>query len=167
MDGESVVDYSDLPNWRLIEIAAKELSKKSVDGTFTRREIISYINDVLLKGKEPRNPDSLNPMIQAVTVNVPGGAPGGIGKYILFRVGRGRYRLYNPETDEITKFKVKEEVFEDVDIPISRVDSTGRVLIPERVRETLNLKPGDYVAFVISKNKEVVLKRAKLKIELE
>jgi len=166
MGGEGV-DYSSLPNWRLIEIAAKELSKKSVDGTFTRREIISYINDVLLKGREPRNPDSLNPMIQAVTVNVPGGAPGGLGKYILFRVGRGRYRLYNPETDEITKFKVEEGVFEDVDIPISRVDPTGRVLIPETVRETLNLKPGDYVAFVISKNKDIILKRAKLKIELE
>jgi len=76
-------------------------------------------------------------------------------------------RLYNPETDEITKFKVEEGVFEDVDIPISRVDPTGRVLIPEMIRETLNLKPGDYVAFVISKNKDVILKRAKLKIELE
>jgi len=41
-----------------------------------------------LKGKEARKTNSLNPMVQAVTVNVRDGALGGIGKCILFRVDR-------------------------------------------------------------------------------
>jgi len=161
------IDYSRLPNWRLIEIAARELSKRSVDGTFTRREIIDFINNVLLKGCEKRNPDSLNPMIQAVTVNVPGGAPGGIGKNILFRISRGRYRLFNPETDEVTKFSFAEKsVVGKINVPISRVDSGGRVAIPIEIRRFLGLREGDYVAFVIS-NGKVVLRKARLRIELE
>ena len=171
------VDYSALPNWRLIEIAARELSKRKSDGFFTREEIINYINNVLLRGREKRNPSSLNPMIQAVTANAPGGAPGGIGKNILYRVGRGLYRLFDPSTDKpipekdlghVSSYSVEPalpEVVED-DILISRVDGAWRIVLPEKVREKLNLKVGDIVAFVEEGGK-IVLRRARFRIELE
>lgn len=161
------LEYGKLPNWKLIEIAARELSKKSPDGTFTRKDIIDYVNNVLLKGRAPRKPSSLNPMIQAVTVNVPGGAPGGIGKHILFRVSKGRYRLYNPETDKITKH-FREEIYliEKVGVPIAKVDNYYRIEIPVDIRKRLNVKPGDFVAFLIKEN-EIILKKAYFELKFE
>jgi hypothetical protein len=35
-------------------------------------------------------------MIQGMTINAPGGAPGGIEKKVFYRVAPGRYELYNP-----------------------------------------------------------------------
>ena len=171
------IDYSKLPNWKLIEIAARELTMKKPEGVFTREELINYINNVLLKGYKPRNPSSLNPMIQAVTANVPGGAPGGIGKNILYRVGRGLYRLFDPEKDEVIPEKAvgykmtaapKELIELNIvsEIPVSRVDSSWRIVIPESIREYMKLKPGDYVAFT-RVNNMIVLRKARLKIELE
>ena len=47
-----------------------------------------YARKVKIKGKRARKTNSLNPMVQAVTVNVRDDALGGIGKCILFRVDR-------------------------------------------------------------------------------
>lgn len=73
----------------LIKEAAEHFDK--TQGTFTRIDIKNYITeqypDFLLAV------DSLNPIIQGVTINAPGGAPGAIGKDILERVSRGLYRL--------------------------------------------------------------------------
>jgi hypothetical protein len=40
---------------------------------------------------------SLNPMIQGMTINLRGGAPGGIDKEIFCSVGRGLFELYDPK----------------------------------------------------------------------
>ena len=70
-----------------IRDAAKHLDR--TQETFTRRDIIEHI-----KQKYPDvNPDTVNPMIQGMTVNAPGGAPGALGSNVLYRVGRGRYKL--------------------------------------------------------------------------
>ncbi len=169
------VDYSQMPNWKLVEIAAKYLSKKNINGLFTRREIIDYINNVLLKGIG-RNPDSLNPIIQAVTANAHGGAPGGLGKNILYRVGRGQYRLFDPSRDKpipekeygfkTTRSIEYPELKIEGEFPISRVDGVWRIVIPEKVREVMNLKPGDYIAFT-EEGGRIVLRKARFKIELE
>jgi len=151
-----------LPNWKLIEMAAKSLAARSPDGTFTRKQLIDYINNVLLKGYPPRKVDSLNPMIQAVTANAPGGAPGGIGKNILYRVGRGRYRLFDPKTDRAIPEKAGVgggevgrglEGYEKPppphylrgvglgDVYPSTIDSGGRLLIPLELADRLGLNP--------------------------
>lgn len=92
--------YRRLSNLELIAIAAKALAGDDGMNEFTRRDIIRYINSTLLKdSSNKRNEQSLNPMIQALTVNAPGGVLGG-GKYrkrLLWRVARGVMMLYNPK----------------------------------------------------------------------
>lgn len=53
----------------------------------TRKAIIKQLSGL--------NPDSINPMIQAMTVNAPGGAPIGpkYWKKVFRRVGWGEYEL--------------------------------------------------------------------------
>jgi len=92
------MEYKSLPNAELIAIAARALAGKNRTNEFTRRDIIKYINFTLLKDSpKKRNEQSLNPMIQALTVNAPGGAPGGNAyrKKLLWRTGRGQLMLYN------------------------------------------------------------------------
>jgi len=74
----------------LIKEAAKSLDKTK--GIFTRQDIKEYIKSYY--PNIPINVHSLNPQIQGVTVNAPGGAPGTIGKDILERTDRGTYKLF-------------------------------------------------------------------------
>ncbi len=162
----------DLPNWKLIDLATKTLVSQSPDGTFTRREIIDYINHRLLKGQEPRNESSLNPMIQAVTVNAPGGAPGGLDKNLLYRVGRGIYKRYDLSTDALEDNEVGIPVDEtlsnrsDLGVPFGRVDERGFIALPRVIIEELNLEPGSLVAFVRNRDGDITLKRGQLKPEV-
>jgi len=93
------MDYESMSNSELIAIAAKALGGDDGRNKFTRPDIMQYINHTLLKDtSNKRNKHSLNPMIQALTVNALGGAPGG-GEYrkrLLWRVTRGVLMLYNP-----------------------------------------------------------------------
>ena len=90
--------YEDMPNWQLIKIAAELLTTQSGGRPFTRKEIYDCINNELLQeSPQKRNIDSINPCIQGVTVNAPGGAPGCVGKKILYRISRGKYVLYDPD----------------------------------------------------------------------
>ncbi|RLG94990.1 hypothetical protein DRO37_03910 [Candidatus Bathyarchaeota archaeon] len=142
---EMETDMSRYPNWKLIEIAARDLHRLSSDGTFTRKQIIDYINKTLLKGKESRNPSSLNPMIQALTANAPGGAPGGIGKNVLWRVGKGRYRLFDPDRDRPIPEKTVENrpivAGHITDGYVIRVEPEGSIKIPSEIVRMLRLKP--------------------------
>jgi hypothetical protein len=92
------MEYQRLSNPELIAIAAKALAGDDGMNKFTRRDIIRYVNFTLLKDSpNKRNEQSLNPMIQALTVNALGGSLGG-GKYrkrLLWRVARGFMMLYN------------------------------------------------------------------------
>ena len=58
---------------------------------FTRKDIINLIRwkyDVI-------NESTINSMIQGLTENLNGGAPGAINKNILHSVGRGKFMLVN------------------------------------------------------------------------
>lgn len=84
------------PIWQLVEDCARELTRNGIV-PFTRGDIISCI-----RRKNPKcGEDSINPIIQGVTVNAKGGAPGSTDKNILFRVERGRYVL----TDAAKEYK--------------------------------------------------------------
>ena len=66
------------PNWILLKECAEELTKAGKT-PFTRKQLIECIHE-----KYPeRGKSSLNPMIQGMTVNRKGGAPGGIGKNVF------------------------------------------------------------------------------------
>lgn len=98
--GDDCTAYEELANPELIAIAAKALAGDDGMSQFSRRDIIRYINYTLLKDSlNKRNEQSLNPMIQALTANAPGGSLGG-GEYrkrLLWRVARGVIMLYNPK----------------------------------------------------------------------
>ena len=51
-------------------------------------------------------------------------------------------------------------------IPIAKLSVTGQVKIPVMIREKMNFKPGDILAFIV-KNDVLEVKRARIKIEIE
>ena len=76
------------PLWRLVEICARELTINGLT-PFARSELIRCVQT-----KRPGcGPDSINPIIQGVTDNLRGGAPGAVGKNILHSVARGQFIL--------------------------------------------------------------------------
>ncbi len=45
----------------------------------------------------------------------------------------------------------------DIFMDIAKIMSKGQVTIPKRIRELLNLENGDYVTFVVNKDKVEIL----------
>ena len=77
-----------IPIWRLLEDCAQELTAAG-RSPFTRGDLISCIQAI-----DPSiGPDSINPIIQGITDNLKGGAPGAVGKDILHSVARGQFVL--------------------------------------------------------------------------
>jgi len=74
--------------WRLVQLCAQELTKNGMT-PFTRDDLVRCV--------QRKNPgyeaNSINPIIQRVTDNLRGGAPGAVGKNILHSVGRGLFVL--------------------------------------------------------------------------
>lgn len=171
-NGETVGN-EDLPNWKLIDLATESLASQSPDGTFTRREVIDNINNRLLEGQEPRNESSLNVMIQSMTVNAPGGPPGGLATEILFRSRRGVYKRFDPTEDVIEEsrdvplgIEGRPTGGDPTTVPYTQLDERGTIALPRVVLEEIGVKPGDLVAFVKNSDGDIVLKRAHLKLEV-
>ena len=82
------------PTWLVLKKAAIELTRKGLK-TFTRRELITYAK----KYVDPDRPTSiLDFEVDLVTVN--GSSKDKYRdpeKLFLFRIGRGKYTVYNPE----------------------------------------------------------------------
>jgi hypothetical protein len=76
----------------LIEKCALALTHEGVV-PFTRADILKKVRIL----RPDINKDSVNPQIQGMTVNVPGGAPGTMNRNTFLRVGRGEYVLLNKE----------------------------------------------------------------------
>ena len=58
----------------------------------------------------------------------------------------------------------KEVNMEDIFMDTAKVMAKGQVTIPKRIRELLNLENGDYVTFVVNKDK-VQIQNSKVFIE--
>ena len=77
------------PMWRLLHQCALKLTKAG-QVPFTRGDLIACVRQ-----NEPNAMEnSINPIIQGITDNLKGGAPGADGKKILHSVGRGKFMLW-------------------------------------------------------------------------
>lgn len=79
------------PNWKLLKNCGDQLARMG-KAPFTRRQLI----DCVQRKHPEKGESSLNPMAQGMTVNLRGGAPGGIGKNVFYSIGRGLLELYDP-----------------------------------------------------------------------
>lgn len=79
---------NNIPIWRLVELAANELTKEG-RVPFSRKDLVASVQ----RSRPDCGPDSINPIVQGLTDNLRGGAPGAVGKDILHSVGRGQFVL--------------------------------------------------------------------------
>jgi len=109
-------------NWILLRECGEGLTRKGM-APFTRRQLIDCVHE-----KYPdRVEGSLNPMIQGMTVNLRDGAPGGIGKNVFYRVGRGLFELYDPK---------KHNSISDTAVPAKTEGEATEPSAHERIEET-------------------------------
>ncbi len=93
----AVISSHEQPIWRLLEQSAQELTNEGLT-PFKRGDLIERV-----QSKKPGcPPDSINPMIQGITDNLRGGAPGAVGKKILHSVGLGQFILKSDERSKVT-----------------------------------------------------------------
>ena len=83
------------PNWQLLKEAGEGLTKE-VKSPFTRRQLIERVWTLHPGIGE----NTLNPMIQGMTINLKGGAPGGLGKDVFYSVERGMFEMYTGRKGE-------------------------------------------------------------------
>lgn len=74
--------------WKRVYRCAQELTRQGMT-PFTRGDLIRCVQ----RSDPDCNPDSINPIIQGMTDNLRGGAPGAVGKDLLHSVGRGQFIL--------------------------------------------------------------------------
>lgn len=88
---------TDQPIWELVQECARELDRAGVV-PFKRSDLIECV-----QRKRPGCPEnSINPVIQGVTINLKGGAPGAVDKEILFNVGLGLFVLNSKKSMYVT-----------------------------------------------------------------
>jgi len=74
--------------WKRVYRCAQELTQHGMT-PFTRGDLIRCVQ----RHDPDCGPDSINPIIQGLTDNLRGGAPGAVGKSLLHSVGRGQFVL--------------------------------------------------------------------------
>ncbi len=82
------------PIWKLVQLCGNELTNNGTT-PFTRSDLIQCVQ----RKKPGCGPDSINPIIQGITDNLRGGAPGAVNKDILHSVGRGLFVLKGGSQD--------------------------------------------------------------------
>lgn len=80
------------PNWLLLKESAEGLTRAG-HTPFTRVQLRAGVQ----QEHPDKENDSLNPIIQGITVNLQGGAPSGVGRNILYSIARGVFELYDQE----------------------------------------------------------------------
>src|SRR5262245_59748661 len=82
------------PIWKRVLLCAQKLTRNGIT-PFTRGDLIRCVQRT-----DPNcGPGSINPIIQGLTDNLRGGAPGAVGKDLLHSVGRGQFILKNNSGD--------------------------------------------------------------------
>src|SRR3989344_4229697 len=115
--------------WRLVQSCAEQLTA-SGNSPFTRADLIKCVG----KNCPAYGENSINPIIQGVTDNLRGGAPGAVGKDILHSVGRGLFILKAGTTSKPKHIKPKDR---------QRAEQAGKLALP-RNDNSEHLKIGEY-----------------------
>jgi hypothetical protein len=110
--------------WKLVEECARELTENGIS-PFTRADIIKCVQ----RKNAKYGPNSINPIIQGLTDNLRGGAPGALGKNILHSVGRGLFVLRG-ENLESMKHQV---VYPSTHRPINLVSRESDSFMPDKM----------------------------------
>ena len=117
------------PIWRMVQDCARELTRQG-KAPFSRKDLIACIQQCAPKCEE----NSINPIIQGVTDNLKGGAPGADGKKILHSVSRGRFVLYSKKDDRayvresLSHHVRKSPVQRSINVPTTITPSTENAL---------------------------------------
>ena len=97
----------------------------------------------------------------------------GVPKFLWFEKDTKRYRLASPEeASKAERMEERNQSFLETEqgvidgIPIAKLSVTGQVKIPLIIREKLDLKPGNILAFIV-KNDILEVRKARIKIEIE
>jgi len=85
-------------------------------------------------------------------------------KFLFYERRLRKYRLYNPEKDG-KGYETLETLKEK--IPYSKISGAGQLYLPSSIQRELKVKPGDIIVFQKNDKGEIVLKKGKLKIEVE
>lgn len=148
------------PVWQMIEEAVDKL------GEITAKDARDYIRKNY--AEDNVNELTISAQVIACSVNHSSAHHYPDSHRFLFYLGNGRYRRYDPKKDglwEITpdgaqkiigEIKTKEAHF-------SQIDSSGVVRLPKEIQERLSVGDRDFVAFVIDRQGNVVLKKAELR----
>jgi hypothetical protein len=84
------------PIWQMVQDSARELTKNGRT-PFTRQDLIELVQ----RHSPACDQNSINPIIQGMTDNLKGGAPGADGKNILHSVGRGQFVLHSKRGEAV------------------------------------------------------------------
>lgn len=157
-------DYSK-PVWEMVKEAVSKL------GEATTRDVIDYI-----KRNYPDDDvkeSTIRAHMIACSVNHTSAHHYKMHTRFLFRIGKGRYRVYNPKKDgkwvvESTGARKIDLTFDgrgNLEPPFVRLTQNFQIQLPLEVREKLKLNPDDILVF-ITKNEEIIIKKGKLKVEI-
>jgi hypothetical protein len=86
--------------WKRVCLCAQALTQQGVT-PFTRGDLI----DCVQRYDSDCSPNSINPIIQGLTDNLRGGAPGAVGKNLLHSVGRGQFVLRETTASQLSDKK--------------------------------------------------------------
>lgn len=93
-------------------------------------------------------------------------------KFLWFEEDTKYYRLANSdefekaENEDIMKKILPSDLTMIDGIPVGKLSVTGQVVIPEKIREEMSLKPGDTLAFVINNQGVLEVRKAIIKLEI-
>lgn len=158
--GDSKMTRYSKPVWKMIEEAVDKI------GEITAKDAKEYIRKNYAKDRV--NESTISAQIIACSVNHPSAHHYPNPNRFLFYLGNGRYRRYDPRKDglwEITPNgaqKIIREIKTD-QAYFSQMDSNGQIGLPKEIQERLSVGARDFVAFVIDKQGNIILKKAELR----
>jgi len=159
MEGAFRMTRYSKPVWKMIEEAVDEL------GEITAKDARDYIRKHYAKDKV--NELTIGAQIIACSVNHPSAHHYPDPHRFLFYLGNGRYRRYDPKKDGVWEItprgaqKIVNEIKTN-EAYFSQIDSSGQIRLPKEIQERLSVGDRDFVAFLIDKQGNIVLKKAKL-----
>lgn len=158
--GEFKMTRYSKPVWRMIEEAVDKL------GELTARDAKEYIREHYSEDKV--NESTISAQVIACSVNHPSAHHYPDSHRFLFYLGNGRFRRYDQKKDGIWEITLNgaRKIIREIKTEqayFSRIDASRQVCLPKEIQERLSVGDKDFVAFLIDKQGNIVLKKAELR----